>query len=191
MHNMSDRRQFQETRTAVLKRHVEAFLNRTGTSKERFAALVVDHFNATYPPAVRGIKPFADEINGTAPSQVLNTNKTRLFRYLEGALPSNLEESVRAQLDEQQRKACLDELAQREDLLAVPDFTRQQAADPCAAVVRVMQECTEAISAASKHATGEECARIVARETREAIAALTGLLAAVEGEQRPVLRVAK
>lgn len=181
MDNTSRSRHFPETRTALIKRHVEAFLSRTGMSKERFAALVVDHFNATYPPAARGIKPFADEITGAEPSQVLNTNKTRIFRDLERSLPANLEESVRAVLDEQQRALCLDDLAKRDGLLAVPDFTRGGTVDSCHAVATVMRECAEAIEAASRHATGDECARVVVKEAREAVAAHEG----------PRLRVAK
>lgn len=190
MKKASDSGHFRETRTATHKRHVEAFLSRTGMSQERFAALVVDHFHATYPPAARGIRPFADEINGTAPSQVLNTNMKRLFRdYLEKSLPANLEESVRAAMDDQQRAALLADLAQRDGLLAVPDFSRD--ADPCSSVARVMKECAEAVDFASKRLAGEARDACVVREAREAIAALKGLIAAVEQDSRPALKAVK
>lgn len=186
----SDVRHFPKTRTAIIKSHVETFLSRTGMSKELFAAKVVDHFHATYPPATRGIRPFADELNGTEPSRVLDTNRKRIFsEYLEKSLPANLEESVRAVMDEEQRALCLDELNRREGHAAVPDFTMD--ADPCGSVVRVMKECTEAISAASRRAAGEARDACVVREAREAIAALKGLIAAVEQDSRPALKVAK
>ncbi len=119
MQSVSGRRQI--TRTAAIKKHVDAAIAQGYFTKERYAAEVVEHFNRTYPiAATRGIKPFADEIDGTPAHTVLDTNRKRIFRYLEDCIPANMEESYVAALPDSQRADCLRELAARYGLLPAP-----------------------------------------------------------------------
>lgn len=123
----------------------------------------------------------------------MRANGQMVYRWLNPdeaqILPADMEPYVVNALPEPYRSACLDDLAAMYGLLAVPDFSRDS--DPCSSVVRVMKECAEAIEMASKRAVGEARDACVVREAREAIAALKGLVASIEQDARPALKVAK
>lgn len=173
----------QITRTATIKKYVEAMVATGAVSKETFAANVVDRFNATYPAAIRGLgRPFRTTEDGTEASVVRDTNKKRLFRDLDSCLPANIEECVVAELSEPHRSACIRDLAARYNLSATPIPDTSGVAS-CKDVGRVMKECGEAIQAASSDANARE----VVRESMEAIESLLALIAAHE---RPNLKVA-
>lgn len=110
----------------------------------------------------------------------MRANGQMVYRWLNPEeaqiLPADMEPYIVNALPEPYRTACLDDLASMYGLLAVPDFTREDT-DGCASVVRVMKECAEAIEMASKRAAGEARDACVVREAREAVAALTGLIA--------------
>lgn len=123
----------------------------------------------------------------------MRANGQMVYRWLNPEeaqiLPADMEPYIVNALPEPYRTACLDDLAAMYGLLAVPDFSRD--ADPCSSVVRVMKECAEAVDFASKRLAGEARDACVVREAREAIAALKGLIAAIEQDSRPALKVAK
>lgn len=123
----------------------------------------------------------------------MRANGQMVYRWLNPdeaqILPADMEPHVVNALPEPCRSACLDDLAAMYGLLAVPDFSRD--ADPCSSVARVMKECAEAVDFASKRLAGEARDACVVREAREAIASLKGMIAAIEQDSRPALKVAK
>lgn len=141
-----------ETRSQVIERHLRALLRETRTSWPTLASRVVEHYHARTPLHARAVR---FHVGGDAYDD-MRANAQLLRRWFDedtnARLPADLEEAVVLALDEPYRARCLEDLAARYGLLAVPAALEAGAAEFCdhRRLAGFMREAGEAAAAVAR-----------------------------------------
>ncbi|HVT36314.1 MAG TPA: hypothetical protein VHE37_12045 [Nevskiaceae bacterium] len=189
MKNSAQRVGLDETRSETVSRFFDLVMRKTRMSKETFAQLVLEQYQARVPEPARSFDFSADaDVFRRA-----KVNGQHIGRLMDGTtrMPSDLEESVVFAFPEPYRSECVRDLALRYGLLDVPVPANTQISDMqrlsrlSSEFARVLDALGPMLDDGRLDQADAPHAELAMRELRGLLAAGEGLIARIEQSVRP------